>query len=455
MKKNKTISIILAIVLTVISFSTLIFALQKSTTETNDSPKFAWIDDDGKAAVYSKLYPWAVENNVPITSAVILGKVNVRGWLTSQNIIDMYQSGYVRFADHTISHVKLPSIDASELDFEIGTAKTQLEELGVPCDVMVYPAGQSNEQIINVTKKYFSIGFAAGGGYTDPYRINYLDSADIYKLERLSIDCNSDIDFIKAQIDHCCDTGGVLVFMSHVGSTDGATGGASAEQDIVVYQTVVDYIRFKGYDISTVLDACERFISSDDTIVEEPDTNNEGYILAGADEYSNSNTPSDFPENCVITNYISYNNTIGFPNNSRGILTTYNLGSSAYQVYSPSIKNTIYIRIRKSNSDEWLEWKDINDNYLQHVSNNNIHENTAPRDLPDGITVCLISEEEHLNLLPENQLGYLTSYRISASASNARQEWQPVNSVAKYVREATSASKWGPWYKFEPEIVIS
>lgn len=417
-----------------------------------EEPMFAWIDDDGKFAVYDKLYSWAVKNQVPFTSAVISGSVDAKGYITSQNIRDMYNSGLVHFANHTANHRVLTNLEIDEIESQIKTAKTYFEMLGVPCDVMVYPSGASNQNVIDITSKHYPLGFAAGGWYTDTCRMNYKASAEIYKLERLSISATADIDFIKQQIDLCCSTGGVLIFMSHIGSTSGATGGASADADLMVYQQAIDYIREKGYDISNLMDACARFVSEADAPSDETDLGTQDFITAEPNTYLGTTPPSGFPENSVVSNYV-VGYTEGLPGKFRGVLTTYTLSRGAYQIFAPSSQTDLFIRIRSSNEDKWLGWKNVDDNYVIRLSNDVVHAETLPKEIPDQITVCLIAKQEHLDLLPEKQLGYLTSYRISYSSVNVRQEWQPVNSVVKYVREATTSNEWGPWYKFEPVLV--
>lgn len=234
-----------------------------------NKPSFGWIDDDGKGKV-SYLYEWAQNNRVPFTCAVITGKIDVdKRWLTSQAMQEMYSSGLVRFASHTQNHTKLSQVDPDVVDAELSTSKAQIEGFGVPCDFIVYPFGAINDSDLNLVSRYFPYGFAAGG----PYRSDGIPKGDrvntpgsgIYKIKRVDISgkCteeNGGLDYLKQQIDQAIDRGGMLIFMSHVGSTsDGQGGYLDPQKDLEVYSWALHYIRERGYDIEPVIDVCNKF----------------------------------------------------------------------------------------------------------------------------------------------------------------------------------------------------
>lgn len=441
---------------------------------TELKPSFAWIDDDGREEVYTYLYPWAVENNVPVTSALVTQNLSgVEEHVTYEQMQEMYESGMVTFGSHTRGHVRLSELSSAELEYQIKGSKEDIESYGVPCDIMVYPYGSITDEGLDIVRENYDFGVVAGGatnsaGVHIQNRVNY-SPISTYRVTRIAIDSSMDdaeIDFIKEQIDEACENNGLVIFMSHVGHEM----GVGADEDIEIYTEIVEYIRDKGYDIEPVLDVLNRFKNPVE-IGRWSSENPDGYFVVGADgtvnmdsingqvitevnKYTGATLPDDYPQNQITSTYLSAPSAFkeGLPVATRGLLTAYMTGSGGYRIFMPSISPEIYLQIRKSGTNEWKAWVNLNDNYLNKLNNDVITSKTTPYSLPGGINICLISKSENLSELPEGKLGYMTTYKISTNAANAREEWQPVDSVVKYVRLAESASKWGPWYKFEPVL---
>lgn len=441
---------------------------------TEIKPSFAWIDDDGRDGVYTHLYPWALENNVPVTCALVTKNLSgVEGRVSYEQMQEMYQSGMVTFGSHARGHVNLSDLSSAELEYQIKGSKEDIEAYGVPCDIMVYPYGSITDEGLNIVRENYAFGVIAGGatnsdGVHIQNRVNY-SPISTYRVARIAIDSSmgdAEIDFIKEQIDEACENNGLIIFMSHVGHEM----GIGAEADIEAYTGIVEYIRDKGYDIEPAIDVLNRFKNPVE-IGKWSSENPDGYFVVGANgavsmdsvngqviteanKYNGTTLPDDYPQNQITSTYLSAPSAYkeGLPVATRGLLTAYMTGSGGYRIFMPSISPEIYLQIRRSGINEWKNWVNLNDNYLNKLSNDVITGGTSPYKLPTGINICLISKNENLSILPESQLGYMTTYKISVDASNAREEWQPVNSITKYVRLAESASKWGPWYKFEPAL---
>lgn len=433
-------------------------------------PSFAWIDDDGKAKV-EHLYQWAVENSVPFTSAVISGKIdNDADWLTSQRMLEMYDSGLVRFASHTQNHVKLSEADAATVEAELSGSKAQIEGFGVPCDVMVYPNGAIGEASLGIVRRYFPFGFVAGGTVGDnnipnSSRVN-TPPIDTYQIRRVSIrgdftSENGGFDYLKAQIDDTVANNGLLVFMSHVGSTDDGSGNGTyldVSKDLEVYSRAIAYIRDWGYDIEPLMTACRRFenlvdseyfcIGADGASAASKGTLHT--VEVGTNAYTSATLPSGYPQNQITTCRV--NGDSGTPYATQGILTAYLVGGNAYRTFMPSTKAALYLQIKSTTADAWLGWTECNRQDLVKLNNNKILNGTLPSQLNSGITVSLVSTSAEVALLPEGVMGYMTAYNLFASSANAREEWQPNGSPAKYVRYATSESTWSDWYVFTPTL---
>ncbi len=227
------------------------------------SPRFGWIDDDGKVYVYDYLYPWAVENKVPFTSALITQHIESgkKGWMSVKQVLEMYNNHpeIVSYASHTRDHVNATNMLEADMLNQICGSKNDLVLWGgINCELMVYPNGQVNDAILEIVSKNYKYGFQASGpDGAAGTRINYEPLNEPYKLMRRKIGQTSDIELIKKEIDITIENNGLLIFMSHVASKD--AGNTDIELEFAVYDAIVAYIREKGYDIEPVEEICDLF----------------------------------------------------------------------------------------------------------------------------------------------------------------------------------------------------
>ncbi len=427
-------------------------------------PAFAWIDDDGKEKV-GHLFQWAKTNSVPFTAALITGNVGQSGWLSTQQLAMLHDSGLVSFASHTQNHVKLTDVTGDTVEAELKNSKAQIESWGYPCAGIVYPEGAVKEADIQRVNRYYSLGFVDGGTYGDGNipNSNRVNTCPIstYQLMRVAIrgdytEENGGLPYLRAQVDNAIASNGLLVFMSHIGSTaDGAGGYLTPGADLEVYSYIVGYIREKGYDIEPLAEACQRFenpleagklcIGADGS-VSVPKGN--VHIMAAHNTYTCATPPSKYPKN-QITSCQIYDTTA--PSNM-GILTAYVTDSLAYRTFMPQSKNKLYLQIRSSTSDSWLGWDLCNQKDFAKLNNNVVLSTTLPSALAAGVSVSIVSSAADYVNLPEGVMGTMTVYHLYAGADKAREEWQPNGSANKYVRYATSTSAWGPWYVLTPTL---
>ena len=437
----------------------------------NMKPSFAWIDDDGKEKV-SHLLQWAQTNNVPFTSALISGWIadGKKGWMTVDQVKNMHNTGLVTFASHTQNHVILSNANRETVEAELRNSKEQIESWGVPCEAMVYPTGAINDTDLDLVSKYYSFGFFASGAYDDNNipATNRVNTCPIstYKLTRVDIrgdftEENGGIAYVKGQIDDAIARNGLVVFMSHVGSTMiyDENGNATntyldASADLAVYTEILNYIRGKGYDIEPLMDVCERFanpvdvngfaVGADGTVRA---SKGNVHAVAANNAYSMATLPSQYPQNQVTTCQI-YDTTA--PGGSVGILTAYVTDTLAYRTYMPKTSAKLYLQIKNSDADAWLDWVNSNQNDFRKLANNKILSTTAPSALSSGVTISTVASSTEIAKLPEGVQGVMTAYNLFADCAKAREEWQPNGSIHKYIRYATSGSAWSPWYVFTP-----
>ena len=79
---------------------------------------------------------------------IITGRLDQKGYLTSQQVVHLARQGH-RIGSHGISHRHFPSLDSSELDEELASSKSFLEELtGTTVDWIAPPGGVYNRTVL-------------------------------------------------------------------------------------------------------------------------------------------------------------------------------------------------------------------------------------------------------------------------------------------------------------------
>ncbi len=107
--------------------------------------------DDGYADFYTYAYPELVKNNLKATVFLSTGLMSAPDYLTWAQIGEM--TSLVDFENHTWSHKNLGSASEDLAKYEIGTAKTQLEDRGLgPVTSFAYPYGTEGAAAKGVLK---------------------------------------------------------------------------------------------------------------------------------------------------------------------------------------------------------------------------------------------------------------------------------------------------------------
>jgi len=109
--------------------------------------------DDGYQGIYTGAYPIIQKYHVTINLMIPTGLLENPGYLTWPQLKEMVGSGLVFAYDHTWSHSALASASKEKIQFEVLTAKKQLEEnLGKKVDIFTYPYGSENQQVIDILR---------------------------------------------------------------------------------------------------------------------------------------------------------------------------------------------------------------------------------------------------------------------------------------------------------------
>ncbi len=124
--------------------------------------------DDGYQDFYTYAYPVISKYNLTANLAIPTGLMNNPGYLNWDQLKQMVASGKVFAYDHTWSHSSLPKDSQEKAQFEILTAKKQLEQnLGRPVNIFVYPYGSENGNTINLLRSDgFIAAFSTVSGFT-------------------------------------------------------------------------------------------------------------------------------------------------------------------------------------------------------------------------------------------------------------------------------------------------
>jgi len=115
--------------------------------------------DDGASDFYDNAWVLLKKYNMKATVNMMTG-VRGENWLNSDEIKELDASGLVEFQSHTRYHAYLTRISKSEAREELQKSKEYLEELlGKPVEVIGYPFGLYNDEIISIAR---DLGYKAG-----------------------------------------------------------------------------------------------------------------------------------------------------------------------------------------------------------------------------------------------------------------------------------------------------
>lgn len=107
-------------------------------------------DDDGYSDFFTYGFPVIQKYHITVNLMIPTGLMNNPGYLNWDQLKSMQGSGLVFVSNHTWSHANLGAASQDKLQFEVTTAKKQLEEqLGRPVDTFAYPYGSETNNVIN------------------------------------------------------------------------------------------------------------------------------------------------------------------------------------------------------------------------------------------------------------------------------------------------------------------
>ncbi len=106
--------------------------------------------DDGYADIPTYAYPIAQKYHILLNLMIPTGLLGNKGYMSWDQLKQMVGSGLAFAYDHTWSHASLGKAPPSKIQFEVMTAKKQLEDnLGKPVDIFAYPYGTEGPTVVN------------------------------------------------------------------------------------------------------------------------------------------------------------------------------------------------------------------------------------------------------------------------------------------------------------------
>lgn len=126
----------------------------------SDTPSVMLTFDDGYTDNYTDMFPILKKYNAKATIFMVTSAIDCPGYLTSEQIKEMADSGLVRFASHTHNHRSLTSMSEADIRAEFEQSKQILAELtGYETNAICYPGGSVSDAITLIAEEYFYFGY--------------------------------------------------------------------------------------------------------------------------------------------------------------------------------------------------------------------------------------------------------------------------------------------------------
>lgn len=324
-------------------------------TGRNVAPIVTFIDDDNNTA-FGDFWPAIITaKEIPVSMAVIVGKVGNTYYGTWDDIKNYHDNYGVEVLCHSYSHLTETSdYDNMTIDEiawnEFGRAKKILEEHGYKTDFLLYPGSSSDTQKVRIAAtRYFPVAVLAGGSEINTTPLSQ------HNIKRYSLGHNDgqtiDLDTYKALVDECVAKNGWLLFMSH--SQYNSMTSASAE----VIKELIDYIRSVGADIVSVKEGFARF--GNVLNVEDSSVRDGGFKVGADGKFVNSTgvgcgfatkqihnfySKVEAYANNNVTEERIMNNAKNFPHAAYGILRSSRTDTNLIQYFMPYGYQEVWVR---------------------------------------------------------------------------------------------------------------
>jgi peptidoglycan/xylan/chitin deacetylase (PgdA/CDA1 family) len=220
--------------------------------------------DDNWANQYANAYPYMKGLGLPATYYVISGSLGTSDYMTSANVVDLFQNGN-EIGSHTVHHCDLTgqqtddptncplTITTAQVQSELADSKTALEALlgGTPVTDFAYPYGAYNATTISMAQAdgYLSQRDVTAG-------LNTKDGLDVTKLKMFEVDSNITVAQVEAWIDQAAAEHAWLILTYHeVATTPSDPSDALYTTQPADFQAEMTYLKNSGIAVQTVKQA--------------------------------------------------------------------------------------------------------------------------------------------------------------------------------------------------------
>jgi len=327
-------------------------------TRDTESPIITFIDDDGRAEVYSRLYQIFEGKGKKFVASICPNLLGTATYMTEANVEELHMHGH-ELINHTFNHYPYANDDIT-WENEIRQGKEWLYKKGYSHDIFIQPQGAGfNGTALEIVKKYAKCAFN-GTGHNSAVN---LPTFNIVRIDYSSA-ATKTLDYYKSVVDACLAGNTWLVFMVH-------TWAQTLEQDTILGQ-LIDYINTLNIEIVTASEGFSRKANkleiAGNVIFDRKGGYDFGakYIVETADSRTNAALITDFTNGRITVTQIStgYLTTGGFPFASGGVLTTNRLAGGNYpgyhkQYYDTYQTNELWFRSWNADTSAWNAWVKI------------------------------------------------------------------------------------------------
>jgi len=210
-------------------------------------------DDDGQAQLYTDLYPFILENQVPFGIAIVTSRVDNPKQITTDQLLEMAANKkYIEVMSHSYSHIHNIAVTISdeEREIQVRKAKEWLNARGMEARGFVYPFGDDDANFRRIAQKHHTACY----DYYGVERVETFDTIKNSQINRVAFTTRADrVPYIKGLVDQAIAQNGWLHICTHAGQYQ---WNATSYDDL---KTIIDYIKLKGVRIMLPDDAFRIF----------------------------------------------------------------------------------------------------------------------------------------------------------------------------------------------------
>jgi peptidoglycan/xylan/chitin deacetylase (PgdA/CDA1 family) len=271
--------------------------------------------DDAYESDYTVAYAALSKYDIPATSFVVTDRIGDDGWLTAEQIQEMYAAGW-EIGSHGRDHTRLTDLPEAEVIAQMEDSKAALEGIGIDVATIAWPNGAYNSTVLDLMGDIYEISRGISTG--DHCFYTHL-SPDMRAIEAAN---PSTFDWFKLAVDGAITTDSAVVVFWHEIDEDGTiidslTGEPFTIMDVAEYISEkmdthgLQPIRFR--DLPTVLsDEVRTWIADEPGVASDP-TNWDGGIAPSDGDYIVIKGKGDITFDADIT----YEGIYAFPDPDR------------------------------------------------------------------------------------------------------------------------------------------